>query len=1561
VNPYSSAAAGLADEEGNRYSAAAADLANAQRTTLRANVTAAGASAPDAAAGAMRLSRQVGAPLELVQRNLPAVQQRAAADRVDADTRDAPTLRSRYADPAFAAVAHDDSRALANIERAVGKFTSYLMGATPQGGLQGDMVAGVYRASAGAAGVFRAASETAAVPFDVLERFPSVGGNPLRRLAEGFARLGEANRVQADKRTAPPDGIVSAGVSSGVQSAVQSLLMAPMALLPGGQPAALAGMSATSGGQSYQAAREAGVGQGSALVYGASDAVIEYATERLPLSRLLGDLKAGTGAMKTLLRQLAADIPGEQLATVLQDANEWATINPQKTLREYVQDRPSAAAQTLIASVIGSGGNVAVMKGAQAAIERITVALDRGQKAQADAQQLAGVIEAANDSALRQRDPETFADLVEHLQPETRLYVAPEHLAGIDLSAVPNIAQQAAEAAATGGDVQVSLADLLAHLPGEQLLPHLRTTPSALTVTEAMTLDTLDGADQAAMDSSLVLTLPDGSMTPADWAGYLRESEESAQSAIESREARSLRDMRWLANRKGEALQALNREAQAARGALEQQVIEAVQQSPVYAAQRALDGTDMPADFVAEQFGYRSADDLRQAIANAKPEAEAIDDALDQAMREQHPDLADAIARERSAEAMVSERARTRFLATEAAALSKALGSRQAMEREAQRYAAATIAQRAVRDVRPAQFEAAAERAGKRAAMAFRKGDTAAAAQAKRDQVLQSALQSEAVGVVDEVDRALAAFKRMTRPDDGTRDGNLASAARAILAQYGLASADKTAADYLAQVEHYDPELHADLLVLIDGMPAPSPHRELTVGDFRAMRDRVEAIWSLARSTRQLEIDGQKVEIAAAAAALADQLGPTAAPASQTVGTNQKLDLRMRLAGVMAALRRVEHWADARDKGRADGPFRKILWQPISEAVTRYRAHRNAHVNRFLQLLKTIEPTLKPGKIAAPELSDNTVFADRSALLHALLHTGNESNRRKLLLGYGWGVLREDGSLDDTRWQRFLKRMHDEGRITAADWQFVQSTWDLLENMKAPAQQAHKAMFGHYFDEITAESVDTPFGELRGGYVPAITDSLLVTEARSHGAMDDMLASQNSVMFPAVNRGFTKSRIEVYTKPLALDLRLVPAHIDKVARFTVLGPVLRDTARLVTRNKAFRSAMDAHDATAVESMLVPWLKRTAQQTLTKAPETQADRAVTRIATKVRNRTGLLLMSANVVNTLQQFTGLSVAALKVNPRHLGAGLMQLMRNPQSTVRAINELSPWMQQRADNSASDVERTINELLTNPNALQRVEQLGTRYGYALQQTAQNLLDRVVWLGAYRQAEAQGVREAARAADSAVRLTQGSFAPEDAAKVEHAGGFTRLFLQFYSYFGGQANLLATEVQNARGRPGRLALVYLLGFAIPAFVADVIAKGMRGQLGDDDEDGDELADQLLRAFFVSQARYALGMAPVVGQVGNAALGQLTPEGYDDRIGASPAYSAIEATVRAPRSIARAIEGDGNPRTAVRDGLTAVGLLTGLPVGPLVRPLGHLVDEEAEEVSLRGLLTGRAER
>ena len=92
------------------------------------------AAPPEAAASAVRLSRQTGLPFDLVARNHEQVQRRAAADTIEANTSQTATLRARYTDPAFASLAGDDSANLAALESTV---TGYTFGNALKKGIAG--------------------------------------------------------------------------------------------------------------------------------------------------------------------------------------------------------------------------------------------------------------------------------------------------------------------------------------------------------------------------------------------------------------------------------------------------------------------------------------------------------------------------------------------------------------------------------------------------------------------------------------------------------------------------------------------------------------------------------------------------------------------------------------------------------------------------------------------------------------------------------------------------------------------------------------------------------------------------------------------------------------------------------------------------------------------------------------------------------------------------------------------------------------------------------------------------------------------------------------------------------------------------------------------------------------------------------------------------------------------------------------------------------------------------------------------------------------------------------
>jgi hypothetical protein len=151
---------------------------------------------------------------------------------------------------------------------------------------------------------------------------------------------------------------------------------------------------------------------------------------------------------------------------------------------------------------------------------------------------------------------------------------------------------------------------------------------------------------------------------------------------------------------------------------------------------------------------------------------------------------------------------------------------------------------------------------------------------------------------------------------------------------------------------------------------------------------------------------------------------------------------------------------------------------------------------------------------------------------------------------------------------------------------------------------------------------------------------------------------------------------------------------------------------------------------------------------------------------------------------------------------------------------------------------------------------------------------------------------------------------------------------------------------------------------LPAVLSEMIVRGMSGK-GLDEDDDDQYLDDFLSVFFGSQARTATAYFPLVGPSINAGLNAWNDKWYDDRITTSPAISAIESTVRAPHSVYTAISEGKNSNRAVKDSLTAIGLLTGLPTAALARPGGYIADvlegktEPKDPVDfIRGLATGK---
>lgn len=880
-------------------------------------------------------------------------------------------------------------------------------------------------------------------------------------------------------------------------------------------------------------------------------------------------------------------------------------------------------------------------------------------------------------------------------------------------------------------------------------------------------------------------------------------------------------------------------------------------------------------------------------------------------------------------------------------------------------------------NIRPVVYERSEAKAAKLAGEALAKGDLNKAYEFKKKEQVNYYLYKEALRAKEEIKKAKQSFKKVNKKDADlakSRDVNFVNAARALLARFGISRANKTSQEYLNSMSKYDPAAYDTMMTLVDSVESQATSVEqMTFEEFKVLKDTVDALWEMAKTSREIEVDGRKMSKEDAIAQLSELILKNAKPGvrpgyekAMTKWEKVKMDILSFRAGLM----RVEAFFDSFGD---DNAFKRIIFYPIKEATNKYRVEKVAYMKEFRELLRPIEKSLTGKEIKGTEI--NYTFKDKAELLGAMLHTGNVSNKQKLLRGRGWGELDENNNLISNRWDDFVGRMITEGVLTKADFDFMQNVWDLFERTKPMAQKAHKAMYGHYFDEVTADefSFGFPDGEVkkyRGGYMPAKADPNIVEDASIRQEKDALEKFNNSYAFPTTGRGATKKRVEEYAAPLIFDLRQVPQHLDWVLRFSIIEPRVKDAAKIIMDSE-FRNTLAQLDPAVGSNLLVPWLQRAATQVV-EEPTSKDVNLITKGAKLLRSRTGLGIMMGNIVNTFQQVTGFSVAAIKVKRKHLRNAAWRYINNSKVMSQAAADKSEFMKTRVATQVFDVSREVEELLLNPTKYEKAKDFAAKHGYFLQQHAQNIVDNIVWAGAYEQAVEAGKDEtqAVRDADEAVRLTQGSFDPEDLSKFESGTALRRFFTMFYSFFNGQSNLLGSQyVRIMRNggigkNKGRALYVYTMGFMMPAVVAELIVKGAGADLDEDDDD--EYLDDVIGLFFGSQIRYGTAMFPFIGPAIQTGINSFNDKWYDDRISTSPAVSMLESTVRSPYSIYKSLDKGEIDKRAVKDTLTAIQIITGLPTMTLARPASYLIDVETGKANptgpidfTRGLITGKS--
>jgi hypothetical protein len=928
-------------------------------------------------------------------------------------------------------------------------------------------------------------------------------------------------------------------------------------------------------------------------------------------------------------------------------------------------------------------------------------------------------------------------------------------------------------------------------------------------------------------------------------------------------------------------------------------------------------------DEVAEWFGFNSGEHLVNELMSAVPFARAVIQRTDELMRERNGDLlTDQRAAAEAATKAFHNDLRTPVLELELQALAAKAKLKGPAAKVMDRTAAREMARDLIRSkkvaeaTRVAVFARARDRSARNAEAAMLAGDFARAVDFKRQQIMNHALTLEAQAARDDAEsvrRYLDRFSDRKRP--AGVDPDYLDQIEAILERFEFKRSTSLPAierrKSLAQFVAEATERGDAILVppdLLDKAQLVS-YKDMTMEDLSAMRDVVKNIEHLGRLKNRLLEKGRLKAFAAARDELVQQAEKTPPKKKQKYRNPTSLErFGSAVAGVDAYLLKMEQVFQWLDMGDVNGPFTRIIFQKFVDAQNRKGELQAQVATRLKTILDGLDKGYLDERKSVPIRPELTFT--RSELYAIALNQGTESNRQKILKGE---VSATNSFRDEAEMNSALSL------LTKEDWDRVQAMWDVLESFWPETAALERRITGVEPPKLERRKVVTEHGEYAGGYYPMVYDPAQSFDVQMRAdEAADKLFDNSTFSRPTVEHGFTKKRVDNYSRPVLLDLRALTGHIDKAIQNITHREAVRDAYKLIA-DPQLQAAVIERMGRPVYGEMVKWLDRIAKD----RGDPSSAPAVQRALSAARANVSLYAMGFRLTTALSQLAGFSNSTELVRPSYLGSALASFLRHPFDTWDVIAGKSGEMRDRTNNMERDIRTALQRLEGKTGVVDVVK----RHAFWLTAMADRTVCAPTWLGAYNQHLATYPTDeagAVRAGDRAVRLTQGSGAAKDLSGIMgDKNGPAQILTLFYSYFNLFYNRLRTL-----GRDSRIMLQdgdyedipHLVARSIslvilPAIMADVLV----GKWKDEDEGWAWWA-------FRKASLYPLMSVPVARDIAGAmdsGLGyQFSPLG---RIGELAVKSVMDAN--------KFVHGeDVDGRLAAKRAAELAGYTFGLPLG-----------------------------
>ncbi|WP_321337776.1 hypothetical protein [Breoghania sp.] len=1000
-------------------------------------------------------------------------------------------------------------------------------------------------------------------------------------------------------------------------------------------------------------------------------------------------------------------------------------------------------------------------------------------------------------------------------------------------------------------------------------------------------------------------------------------------------------------------------------------------------------------DFVAGWFGFDSGDQMVKAIATAPKRKDAIKAGVERAMFERHGDLLRDGRAEQAALDKIHNDGKGDWLAAELTAIMDVAGTGTGVTMKEVRAAARqTVARMKVRDAMVASRFLAAERkaaqeashlgaslaqdelwiqkAHRHVATKTRGGardegildalltqidDANPSSEnhnetveklidAKRRQLMNHALYSEARKIADEVGKAESYVRLLTKSvnrkkieEAGRREGaqiDYLSAIDDVLERYDLTAISGRAKGRRGALQGYAQAMTAagranELTVAEDVLrnAGGTRYKAIPIEELRGVIDTLKNLEHTAKRWNSLidaaETRDKQETVAGLVAAMEKNL-PSREPGRVTTRrealgntSGQMLDVRLNAATILREI----------DGGEDGGAAYQALKSSIDMAMDRLTVRRERAVNDLDALYAPYpkkERRMMNVRQFVPELGYSL---SKWEMIAIALNTGNEANLQRLTDKTVRGHLTER--------QVFAVLSRLDGR----DARFIQSVWDYVGSFRSDIAARERRVTGTEPAWVDPKPVTIAGIELRGGYYPLKYDPRLSSLSRDDAAKDisdQLMAGRFGKA--QTKRGHLEARAKSSGQSIDLDMSVLHRHVQEVVYDLELSEAVSNAWRVLQDGSVREGFINAGRKADIDALEI-WLKDVAQG------QSNPGDVVSRMARATKSDFTMAKLAFNLSTAVMQNAGLSQTMDVVGKKNYAHGVSAWVRRGGAMgdyEQDILARSPFMRERASAFNKGIDDTMNDPKLGPASSSatetRQEGVAPAAFWLMTNVQFHLVDIPTWLAGYKQGLEKFDNEAAAVAhaDDIVKRAQASGLFSDRSANERGSissqtpqsDVARLFTTLASYLFAKSKV-ANERKRVAGRDvsqggakdrALAAMSRTIDMAFLFTFGAVVTAAMKGRLpdsdGDKDEDGwSEFLAKETAMSFASTIPFIQDVSSIMSGFEGGAYGAVTKDG-----------------ARTPKGLwdlgGAAFGGEGVTRSDVKAIINGAGLAAGAP-------------------------------